>query len=240
MRRLIGEIAVESFRQFFCIASLQLSMGELIYLNDRRADRLRPVRDESPTFFFDLGCPLSYLAAERVERTLGVVRWVPAAAVALPDAGRQPHELEALRERAERGARALRLPLVWPDQFPARVPCALRAAMHACELGAGPRFALAAMRLAFCGGFDLDDPETLAEAAAAAGVPLQECMAAAGESDRDEVLLSTTRGLLRRGIKELPVIRVGRRWFEGEHGLVAASALLREPSAYDHPLAPVC
>jgi 2-hydroxychromene-2-carboxylate isomerase len=215
-------------------------MGDLIYLDDRRADRLRPVRDESPTFFFDLGCPLSYLAAERVERTLGDVRWVPAAAAALPGESRPAHDLEALRERAERGARVLRLPLVWPDHFPARVPCALRAAMRACELGAGPRFALAAMRLAFCGGFDLDDPETLAEAAAAAGVPLQECMAAAGESDRDEVLLSTTRGLRRRGISELPAIRVGRRWFEGEHGLVAASALLREPSAYDHPLAPVC
>jgi 2-hydroxychromene-2-carboxylate isomerase len=232
--------AVGSLRQFRCTTSLQLSMGELIYLDDRRGDRLRPVRGESPTFFFDLGCPLSYLAAERVERTLGEAQWVPAAAVALADRERPSHDHEALRERAERGARALRLPLVWPERFPARVPCALRAAMHACELGAGPRFALAAMRLAFCGGFDLDDPETLAEAAAAAGIPLHECMAAAGESDRDEVLLSTARGLRRRGLNELPAIRVGRRWFEGEHGLVAASALLREPSAYDHPLAPVC
>ncbi len=217
-------------------------MGELIYLEDRRADRLGPARGESPTFYFDIGCPLSYLAAERVERTLGDVRWVPAAAIALSDESRpaRDHGHDALRDRAERGARALRLPLVWPERFPADVPCALRAAMRACELGAGPRFALAAMRLAFCGGFDLDDPETLAEAAAAAGLPLQECMAAAGESDRDEVLLRTARGLRGRGLNELPVVRVGQRWFEGEHGLVAASALLREPIAYDHPLAPVC
>ena len=68
-----------------------------------------------------------------------------------------------------------------PSEFPARSTRALRAAARASELGAGARFALAATRLHFCGGFDLDDPETLAEAAAAAGVPLDECLAAAGD-----------------------------------------------------------
>jgi 2-hydroxychromene-2-carboxylate isomerase len=215
-------------------------MGDLIYLEDRRSDPLRAVRIDSPTFYFDLACPLSYLTAERIERTLGEARWVPVASLAMPDASRSPRELDALRDRAESGARALRLPLVWPERFPARVPCALRAAMRACELGAGPRFALAAMRLAFCGGFDLDDPETLAEAAAASGLSLDDCLTAAGESHRDEELLSTARGLRGRGLTDLPVIRLGRRWLEGEHGLVAASAMLREPSAYGHPLAPVC
>jgi 2-hydroxychromene-2-carboxylate isomerase len=70
---------------------------------------------------------------------------------------------------------------VWLDRFPADVPRALRAATFASEIGAGPRFALAASRLTFCGGFDLDDPETLVEAAAAAGVPLDPCLEAAGD-----------------------------------------------------------
>jgi 2-hydroxychromene-2-carboxylate isomerase len=213
-------------------------MGELIYLEDRRPRRLQPGADVLPTFFFDVGCPLSYLTAERIERTLGEVHWVPVAAGALR--GDRPHAgLENVRERAQNGAHSLRLPLVWPDRFPAGAPRALRAAERACELGAGPAFALAATRLAFCGGFDLEDPETLAEAAAAAGVPLDDCLAAAGDGARDQALLATAERLRGCGIRELPAIRVRGRWFQGEHGLLAASALLRRPDAYGRPLAPV-
>ena len=41
----------------------------------------------------------------------------------------------------------------------------MRAAHYASQQGRGAAFVLAAGRLAFCGGFDLDDPELLAEAA---------------------------------------------------------------------------
>ncbi len=53
----------------------------------------------------------------------------------------------------------------------------MRVASLAAERGRGAAFVLAAGRLAFCGGFDLDDPEILAEAAAAAGLALDECLA---------------------------------------------------------------
>ncbi|HYZ80490.1 MAG TPA: hypothetical protein VE571_04435, partial [Solirubrobacteraceae bacterium] len=99
----------------------------------------------------------------------------------------------------------------------------------ACELGAGAPFALAASRLAFCGGFDLEDPETLAEAAAAAGVPLEECLSAAGETWRDEELEANAGVLRSHGITELPAIRIGDQWFVGEAGLQAAGALIAEP-----------
>ena len=79
------------------------------------------------------------------------------------------------------------------------------------EIGAGARFALAASRLAFCGGFDLEDPEILAEAAAAAGIGLRECLAAAGDPTRDGALHATARGLLARGVRRLPAIRIGER-----------------------------
>ncbi len=227
-------------------------MGELIYLDERRADRCRPTNGLRPAFFFDLSCPLSYLSAERVERTLGDVDWVPVAGGALCSIGvaraeqsgdlsdlDAPSEakLTVMRERAEARARALRLPLVWPDTFATGAPCALRAAAYAVEIGAGAPFALAASRLAFCGGFDLDDPETLAEAAAAAAVPLDECLKAAGDTSRDRALLATADGLRSRGIKELPAIRVGKHWFEGDHGLLSASGMLRRPVSYG--LAPV-
>ncbi len=214
-------------------------MGQVIYLNERRSERSRSHVVTQPLFFFDVSCPLSYLSAERIERKLGEVEWVPvdgaslrAGNVARNVAADPPHvdaELHVLRSRADSCARALRLPLVWPDRFPGAARCAQRAAAFACEIGAGAAFALAASRLAFCGGFDLEDPETLAEAAAAAGVPLEECLSAAGETWRDEELEANADMLRARGISELPAIRIGDQWFEGEAGLLAAGALIAGP-----------
>ena len=224
-------------------------MGQVIYLSDRR--RARPVSPraphERPLFFFDVACPLSYLVAERVERRVGPVEWVAASRsvlrhIELRAAPAEPAgaaEELALREAAEAGARELRLPLVWPDRFPSAAPCAQRAAHFACEIGAGGEFALAASRLAFCGGFDLEDPETLAEAAAAAGVPLEECLAAAGEAWRDEELARAARELTGHGIHDVPAIRVADRWFEGGSGLIAAEAAVNHVGAQRAPLPPV-
>lgn len=226
------------FRKFCLGPSFQSAMGTLINLQDRLADRSRPTRDARPAFFFDLSCPFSYLGAERAERMLGEVDWIPAAGNHLRD-GNAALVSHADREHAERSAAQLRLPLVWPDRFPSEVPRALRAASYASEVGAGSQFALAAARLAFCGGFDLEDPEVLAEAAAAACVPLDACLEQAGNPARDAQLLATGDGLRRRGIERLPAVRVGPRWFAGEYGLVAANAILRSPAARANPLAPV-
>jgi 2-hydroxychromene-2-carboxylate isomerase len=213
-------------------------MGQVIYLDQRRGERSRPEPDSPPAFFFDISCPLSYLAAERVERRLGEVDWVVVDAAGV-GAARTPEQLDVVRGRAEACARALRLPLVWPDRFPAAAPCARRAAAFACEIGAGPAFVLAASRLAFCGGFDLDDPETLAEAAAAAGIALEECLAAAGETWRDDELRATAQGLRSSGVSELPAIRLNRCWYEGDSGLLAAGALLQEAPPLFRSLSPV-
>jgi 2-hydroxychromene-2-carboxylate isomerase len=209
-------------------------MGQVIYLEDHRSERSRPALTARPLFFFDVACPLSYLTAERIERKLGEVEWVPVDGASLhlssagPETADHWHE-HSLRTRADTAARSLRLPLVWPDRFPRAARCAQRAAAFACEIGAGAAFALAATRLAFCGGFDLEDPETLAEAAAAAGVPLEECLSAAGETWRDEELEANAQLLRSRGITELPAIRIGDQWFEGEAGLLAAGAMIAGP-----------
>jgi 2-hydroxychromene-2-carboxylate isomerase len=212
-------------------------MGELIFLQDRRADRSRPGRSAIPAFFFDVCCPFSYLAAERVERMLGEVEWVPVSSMRFGEGDR--HLPEAVRAVAELRAAELRLPLVWPDRSPLCVPGLLRAAAHAAQIGSGAQFALAAMRLAFCGGFDLEDPEILAEAAAAAGISLEECFAAISDPSLDGSLHATARGLQARGVAELPAIRVGSHLFAGERRLAEAAALLRAPAAMGGPLAPV-
>jgi predicted DsbA family dithiol-disulfide isomerase len=199
-------------------------MGELIELKDQLADRSRPRGGSRATFFYDVACPFCYLIAEGIERALGEVEWIPAPAVGL-DGGAGWARFEATRAMAERHAIAVRLPLVWPDQFPANTRHALRAAAYAAENGAGASFALAATRLAFCGGFDLEDPEILAVAAAAAGLSIDGCLAAAREPARDGPLWATARGLHRRGVRRLPAVRLGRRWFEGEHLLESVSVL---------------
>jgi 2-hydroxychromene-2-carboxylate isomerase len=224
-------------------------MGQVIYLNERRSERTRSHVVTQPLFFFDVSCPLSYLTAERIERKLGEVEWVSvdgaslragtAGPPALAEAGPAHTDVHGLQTRADSCARALRLPLVWPDRFPGAARCAQRASAFACEIGAGAAFALAASRLAFCGGFDLEDPETLAEAAAAAGVPLEECLSAAGETWRDDELEANADLLRSRGISELPAIRIGDQWFEGEAGLLAAGALIARPETRQRLIAPV-
>jgi 2-hydroxychromene-2-carboxylate isomerase len=156
---------------------------------------------------------------------LGEVEWIPAPAVGL-DGGTRWARFEAAREVAERRAQAVRLPLIWPDNFPANTRHALRAASYAAEQGAGAGFALAASRLAFCGGFDLEDPEILGVAASVAGLSLDGCLAAARDPSRDVPLWATARGLRARGVRRLPAVRLGRRWLEGENLLESAALLL--------------
>ena len=112
-----------------------------VHAAEARAWRTGPDELHVTAFFFDLACPFSYLTAERVERTLGDVDWVPCS---LPRERGEP--TPDVIARAERQALALSLPLVWPEVFPSGVPAALRAAAYASEMGAGPRFALAASR----------------------------------------------------------------------------------------------
>ncbi|HWK16043.1 MAG TPA: hypothetical protein VNR66_01175, partial [Solirubrobacteraceae bacterium] len=63
-------------------------------------------RPQPTAFFFDVSCPFSYIAAERVERLLGRITWIPAAAVALHrgQSSRADEDSDALREAAERRA----------------------------------------------------------------------------------------------------------------------------------------
>ncbi len=202
------------------------------------ARRPSPLRDR-PSFFFDLACPFSYLAAEQVPRALGQVDWIPVRGEQFSD---EPWgRLEAACGHAQRRAGALRLPLVWPERFPAPVPRALRAAAYAAEQGAGDRFTIAAGRLAFCGGFDLEETDVLAEAAAASGLGVDACLAATRDIARDAALRAATWGLLARGVTRLPAFRVGRHYLQGERALEAA-ALVQAPAEppSSRPLAPVC
>jgi 2-hydroxychromene-2-carboxylate isomerase len=211
-------------------------MGEVIRLDERRA-RLRPeavvgdaVRAE---FLFDLASPFTYLAAERVERAFDEVTWTPACARTLRCASMPADfgDVQEIVDRAEERAAALRLPLEWPERWPAPVSAAMRVAHHAAQQGRGGAFVLAATRLAFAGGFDLDDLEILTEASAAAGLKLDGCLRAAREDRRDGAMEAAARRLLGTGADRLPALWVSRGVFWGEDRVGDAAATARMHAA---------
>lgn len=201
-------------------------MGELISLAARRADRPAPagLGHADIGFYFDLSSPWTYLAAERVDRYFTGVRWCPTLGGAMDRPDPCSQGSQGLRRDVERRAVELGMPLIWPDPWPASGRSAMRVATLAVEEGRAAPFALAASRLAFCGGYDLDDPEILAEAAAAAGIGLRDALDAAGDLGRDAVLEEATLELLAYGADALPAFAVGDRLYCGERSLAAAVA----------------
>ncbi len=215
-------------------------MGEVIRLDDRRVRR-KPdatvagdvasgVRAE---FFFDLASPFTYLAAERVDRAFDAVTWTPACSRtlrcrALPPLGGDP---QAIVDLASERAAALRLPLEWPERWPAPAEAAMRVAHFAGLEGRGGAFVLAATRLAFAGGFDLDDLEILTEAAAAAGLPLDDALRAAREARRDGAMEAAAKRLLGAGADRLPALCIERGVFWGEDRVGDAVATARLAAA---------
>jgi 2-hydroxychromene-2-carboxylate isomerase len=214
-------------------------MGDVISLAKLRAARAESSavapfasgRAPRVTFFFDLVSPWTYLAAERAERLFAGDRWRPATGDLIAGGRNAPDPRDgAERAAAEQRAEALRLPLVWPDGWPITGRGAMRVAALAAERGRAAPFVLAASRLAFCGGYELDDPEVIAEAAAAAGLALDDALRAAGDVRRDGPMERTALRLLRRGADELPAVTVGRQLFAGEGRLAEAAAAATAPA----------
>jgi 2-hydroxychromene-2-carboxylate isomerase len=211
-------------------------MGELINLAQHRAGCATGVRPTGvcpppgtrSVFYFDLDCPFSYLALERVDRLFVTARWRPTLAEYLHPGDPVADEAtaDAARATAERRARELGLPLIWPPTgLGARR--ATRTALYAAEQGRGAQFALAAGRLAFSGGFDLNDPEILAEAATAACISLHGALRAAADERLDGTLEEAGRRLREAGATRLPAIQTGQVLHCGEHNIGQAAATLR-------------
>lgn len=205
-------------------------MGNVISLAEYRStrERSRRAQTRSAAFYFDIASPFTYLAAERVERLLPVVSWRPVLIDALEsDAGE-----EAAWACAVRRASDLRLPLVRPEH---RVPQALgasRTAAFAAEHGRASSFVLAASRLAYCGGFDLTETDVIAEAAGAAGLPLEDCLREAHDPRRDLALRGAGEHIVSLGAHQLPALVVGRGLFCGERRIAEAVAASRAAVAY--------
>jgi 2-hydroxychromene-2-carboxylate isomerase len=170
-------------------------------------------------FYFDLGSPEAWLAAERV---LHVVpqpcEWIP---VSLPfdPAWRCAEEGLAYREDLERRAAALDLPEVrWPDPFPFDSDFAMRAATFAKGGGKVVGFALAAFRQAFNGGRPLAEPDNVLIAAAAVEMHPRALLVGAETEGTRRRLAEATALARERGVTDTPAL-----WIDGD--IVAPAGL---------------
>jgi 2-hydroxychromene-2-carboxylate isomerase len=172
---------------------------------------------ETPAFFFDLGSPVAYLAAECALQTHPGVEWVPVVARELPgaetfDAYRCAEERDIAlaqieREAAEHGLQPLR----WPDPFPFDSLFAMRVATYAKQIGRAVAFALAAYRQAFAGGRSLADRDNVVIAAAACEMhPSAVVKAAELRGVRDALDQATARAIA-LGVRDVPAVWDGER-----------------------------
>lgn len=191
----------------------------------------------TPVFYFDLGSPYAYLAAERLGRLIPSARWQPILLGGLfkltgrsswgTGSGRADGMVEV-----ERRAEAYGLPPVrWPDPWPGNMLTVMRAATFAARHGREVAFALAAFRRAFAAGEDLSRPEPILEAAAEAGLDPARVRAAAGDPAVKDALRQATEDAHARGVTGVPTLRAGNRLYWGDDRLDAGARSLAGPAA---------
>ena len=188
-----------------------------------------------PTFYYDLGSPYAYLAAERVnavfvEAGAEPPEWQPILLGGLfkrfgRDSWANASRREAGMREVERRAAAYGLPPArWPRPFPGNTLVAMRAATYAKEIGRVVSFSLAGFRQAFAAGRDLTDPENVVLAAAAAEIHPRALLAAVGRDSVKRALRDATERAGDRGVRGVPSVTVGAEVFWGDDRLDEAAA----------------
>jgi 2-hydroxychromene-2-carboxylate isomerase len=173
---------------------------------------------ERPVFFYDVGSPLCWLAAEQVG---GGPEWVPVAAA---------EPLRVDRAEVERLAAADGLrPVVWPDPFPFDSRTAMLAATFAKETGRAVAFSLAAMRQAFLAGRDLGMVDNVLIAAAACELHPRALLKGVDSARVAASLEAAGARAAAAGVAELPaIIDADRTWYGAEALEAARSGLSSE------------
>lgn len=189
---------------------------------------------QRPVFYFDLGSPFAWLAAERVHEILpSPPLWQPVLLGALfkrfgrDSWARTAERATGIAEVERRAAERDLPPLRWPDPFPTNTLLAMRAATFAAQTGRAAAFSLAAFRQAFCAGRDLADPEWVLMAGAAAELHPRALQAAVARQQVKDELRRATGEAGDLGVRGVPTVRVGDDLFWGDDQLEQAAAAVR-------------
>jgi len=187
------------------------------------------------TFYFDLGSPFAYLAAERIDEVMpGSVHWQPISLGALFKlTGRSswalgdPERRQAGMAEVERRALSYELPpLRWPDPWPGNYLVAMRAVTFAQGTGRAREFVTRAFRNAFQAGHDLSIPKRVFEAAADAGLDPKEVDEATRDPEVKLALRETTGAAHELGVFGVPTLAIDGELFWGDDRLEDAATHL--------------
>jgi 2-hydroxychromene-2-carboxylate isomerase len=175
---------------------------------------------QQPIFYYDLGSPDCYLAAEQVLHALPAVpEWQPI--LTMED---DPID----RRRIERTAAELGLvPIRWPERLPVQSRQAMLAATYAKQIGRGVAFSLAAFRQTFGAGRDLSSEDTILIAGAACEMHPAALLKALERRVLARALEGATDTARDRGVTRLPAIALGEHLLTGPDALEQAAALAR-------------
>jgi 2-hydroxychromene-2-carboxylate isomerase len=198
------------------------------------------VADLSPPaiFYFDLGSPYAYLAAERVsglfsEAELAQPEWQPILLGGLfKRFGRDswangPGRVEGMAEVERRAAAYGLPPIAWPEPWPGNTLTAMRVATFAKQTGRTVSFALAAFRQAFAAGRDLSEPDNVLLAAAACEMHPRALTKAIQTDVVKGALREATDRAADRGVVGVPSLLVGGKVFWGDDRVEEAVAAAR-------------
>ena len=181
-------------------------------------------RADQPVFYYDLGDPGCYLAAEQVNSALPrVPEWEPVLAAEI-----RPHAPHPdVAQIAEQARRLGLQPLRWPEGWPPDTRQAMLAATYAKRIGRAVAFSLAAFRQAFAAGRDLADPDTIMLAGAACEMHPAALLKGMATRSILEALTAATHRAHSAGVMSLPAIQVEDQIFSGDPALAAAAQAMR-------------
>jgi 2-hydroxychromene-2-carboxylate isomerase len=189
------------------------------------------------TFYFDLGSPFAYLAAERLAESLPwATVWQPVSLGALFKlTGRSSWALGDPRSRqmgmveVEERARLYGLePIRWPDPWPTNYLYAMRAATYAFQAGRGRPFTMQAFRQAFVHGNDLAIAEHVLRAAEQADLDPRVVDEATRDPQIKLALRTATEAAHELGVFGVPTFAVGGQLFWGDDRLRDAQAAFEQ------------
>jgi 2-hydroxychromene-2-carboxylate isomerase len=191
------------------------------------------VNGDQPTFYYDLGSPYAWLAAERVHQVLPRTPvWQPIllGGIWQQSGGRSwgitDERDQGMREVEQRATEYGLLPVKWPDGWPNNTLKAMRAAVFAQQTGRAVAFSLAAFRQAFAAGKDLADVDNVLIAAAACELHPNAVLKAIELQSTKDRLKEATQEAYERGVRGVPTIAIGDQLFWGDDRLEEAAAAL--------------
>jgi 2-hydroxychromene-2-carboxylate isomerase len=191
-------------------------------------------------FYFDLGSPYAYLAAERIGTMLPEpVDWQPVllgglfkltgrSSWALGDYQRRQRGMADIERRARSRGLA---PMRWPDPWPTNYLFAMRATTYAFSVGRGREFVRAAYRAAFQRGVDLSIAAHVLDAGREVGIAREELSGRVAREAVKSALKEATEAAFQAGVIGVPTVAIDEELFWGDDRLEDAAAHLRAMTA---------